>query len=816
MIYNYLKIACRNLLRNPLFTTTNLLGLTVGILTCIMITMYVSHELSYEKWNAQADRTVRTMGDINFGGKHIKMATAAASVGPDTEQNIPGIQSWCRIRDYGSYLTRAEQTSNQNITIRDALHVDSSFFNVFPIPVLLGDADKCLAQPNTVVLSEATAERLFGSGQLAMGKNIVLDDDEVCTVTAVCAETPENTHFQAEMLISLVGNREIAESPPYWASNNNFHTYFLLEPTVAIEDFSRKFSRLSREKMEVVSSDLLNMTLSEFEATGQHARYDIQPIKDIHLRSEVQGDLAPGGNIRYVWIFSFVAIFILVIAAINFINLTTARANQRAKEIGMRKVMGSQRQQLMAQFLCEALVLVAMAVAAALIISWVVLPAYNNLIDANLKLPLTQGTFWVYLGVGILLVGLLAGTYPAFVLSSFRPVDAFQHGKASNKQGHQLRNGLVIFQFAIATALILSSVLVDRQLSYIQNKSLGFSKEQILIVDDSYALDNQTASFKNQLLQNPAIESASFSSYLPIPSSRNSTTFSQVREMRQDASISMQRWVVDHDYMHTLGLELEEGRFLRRDYGSDSTAVVLNEAAVKILGYEDPIGKKIYGLSDFRDVPSPENFVEHEIIGVVKDFHFENMREGIGALGFFMGRSTGALALRYQSDQTSEVIDYVESTWHKLVPNQPFSYRFMDDSFAEMYQAEQRVGHISMLFTVLAILVSCLGLFGLSTFIVEQRTKEIGIRKVLGADVPGIVSLLSRDFLKLVLAGIVIAMPFAYVGLRKWLDNFAYHVEFHWTFFAIAALCAIMIAAFTVSFQSVRAALLNPVRAIRD
>ena len=380
-----------------------------------------------------------------------------------------------------------------------------------------------------------------------------------------------------------------------------------------------------------------------------------------------------------------------------------------------------------------------------------------------------------------------------------------------------LRNTLVVFQFIIATALIIGTFLIYQQLNYIQHKKLGFKQEQIVVVDDTYTLRNNIESFKQQILQDPAVTSVSISSYLPIPSSRSNSTYSKGREFREDLAINMGEWRVDYDYAKTYDLNLKEGRFFSEEYGSDSNAVVLNEAAIDVLGYEEPIGMKIYGTKDnLHGTPTPDDFNEYTIIGVVEDFHFESLREKIGSLGMFLGRSTGCVSVAYQSESTDRLLANLEDIWQKMAPSQPFAYRFVDDAFGKTYAAEKRVGKITLVFATLAILVSCLGLFGLSTFVVEQRTKEIGIRKVLGASIGNIVALLSRQFLLLVVLGILVAIPITWYFLSGWLENFAYRISIRWTVFLLAAALSILIAFFTVGSQSLRAAIRNPVKALRS
>ncbi|MDH3651077.1 MAG: ABC transporter permease, partial [Saprospiraceae bacterium] len=562
---------------------------------------------------------------------------------------------------------------------------------------------------------------------------------------------------------------------------------------------------------------LLGMTLAEFEATGQYARFALQRLPDIHLHSDLTAELQPNGDIKYIWIFSSIALFVLLIACINFMNLTTAKSSQRGEEIAVRKVLGSSRKQLIFQFLGEAFVMAFLSVILAVVATLVLLPWFNELTGVDLTIPWMEPSFWLALIGGTLVVALLAGSYPALFLSGFKPIQVLKNRMGSKGSASTLRSALVVFQFLIATTLIIGTLLIYNQLRFIQSKELGFQKEQIIVLNDAFALEQNIEAFKQRMLQNPNIESATVSSYLPTPSSRSNTTYSKIREFRQDQSINMANWTVDHDYAKTLKLELKEGRFFDRDFPSDSSAVVLNEAAIAVLGYDDPIGKKVFGLEfSPQGAPAPEDFQEFTIIGVVKDFHFESLRENIGSLGLFLGQSTGLLSLRYHAEASTQVISELEFTWQEMAPDQPFSYQFVDESFEKIYEADQRVGSIATVFSLLAIIVSCLGLFGLSTFVVEQRTKEIGIRKVLGASVSGIVGLLSKGFLKLVLIAFILAVPLTWYLMQQWLSNFAYRIEIRWSVFIVSGIIALAIAFSTISFQSLRAAIANPVDSLKN
>ena len=817
MIYNYFKMACRNLLKNKGFSFINIFGLAIGVSCCLLIFLYVGNELSYDRWNPNSERIVRPVTEVVFGGNHDAMAQSGSIVAPEAARDLPEIQSWCRFRDYGGYLVKREGEGQQNFREQHALSVDSTFFQLFPVSMIEGDPVRCLTAPDAMAISRRTAEKYFASTQAAIGQTLVLNNQERRQISAVFEEIPSNTHFRADLLLSMEGNQEVKNDAPLWAASNNFQTYLLLRPGTDLAAFEQKFDALAREKVGILIQQMLGVSQEEFEASGQFARMDLQHLPDIHLYSERSGELAPNGSIKYVWIFSSIALFILLIACINFMNLSTARSTDRAKEIGVRKVMGSRRSALIGQFLSESTLMAALAVMLAVIIVIIALPEYQRLAGQDLQMPWTAPVFWLSLVATVGLVGLLAGSYPAFFLSSFDVVKVLKGKKVRERKGFNFRSILVVFQFVTSASLIIATLFVFRQLSYIQNKKLGFEKDQILTLNNTYVLGDQIDVFKEEILKEPAVEMATVSSFLPVPSARGNTTFSKNRSFETGSSIFMQYWPVDEDYLETLGMELVDGRNFDRDRDNEDEVVILNETAASVFGEESPVGKKLYTLTgNPSGSPSPEDFAELTIIGVVKNFHWASMRENIGTLCLRLGSSRGAISFRYQGEDTEAVINALETNWKKMVPDQPFSYRFLDDSFAEMYSAEQRVGKIAAVFALLSIFVSCLGLFGLASYATEQRTKEIGIRKVLGASVVGIIGLLSKDFLKLVIIALVIALPLAFYGINRWLEDFAFRIDLDWSLFVLAVLAVLFIALLTISVQSIKTALTNPIESLKS
>jgi putative ABC transport system permease protein len=595
--------------------------------------------------------------------------------------------------------------------------------------------------------------------------------------------------------------------------SHNFHTYLVLKEGTDHKAFEKNFIQYIDKYIMPQAKQFMQInSMAEFEKAGNKLEYSLIPLTKVHLHSDRPFELAPLGNIQYVYIFSAVALFILLIACINFMNLTTARSASRAKEVGIRKVLGTERKNLMTQFLTESTLMALLSLFIALAITYFVLPLFNDVSGKSM----IMGSLFSPLTLPLLIalpfvVGLIAGSYPAFFLSAFRPIEVLKGRlKLGNKSGG-LRSLLVVFQFATSIILIIGTIVIYRQLHYIQTKNLGFNKDQVLIVDDVYSLGNSLEAFKNDVLQMPGIVSGTLSGFLPVTnSSRNDNTFSKEAVMDSKNAISMQNWTIDYDYLQTIGIELIKGRNFSKDYGTDSLAIIINEKSAGILGYDDPLGKKIYQLNSPSEPP-----IIYTIIGVVRNFNYESLKQTIGPLAFFLGKSTGLASFKVKPENIPSLIKGIESKWKTMAAGMPFSYRFLDESFSEMYRAEQRAGKIALTFSVLGILIACLGLFGLAAFVAEQRTKEIGIRKVLGASVNGLVGLLSKDFMKLVLIAALIAFPIAWWGMHKWLEDFAFRIDIPWWIFILAGVIAAFIAFITISLQAVKAAMTNPVKNLR-
>jgi putative ABC transport system permease protein len=808
MIKNYLKIAWRNLVKNKTFSLINIVGLAIGLACFILIALYVTDEISYDRYNEKADRIFRVNSDIRFGGTDLKLAVCSDPMGATLKKDYPQVEEY--VRFYNSNGPKLVKKDNEFINEARVTYADSTLFNVFTLPAISGDAKNALNEPNTVVITESIAKKYFGTAQ-AVGKSIETNDNNNTPykVTAVIKDIPRNSHFNFDFIFSM-DNLEYG-----WGNflSHNHQTYILLKPGTDPKVFEKNFEQVIDKYIVPQAKQYMQVSsMEEFRKSGNKLEYSLMPLLAIHLHSDKIAEMGVNGNIQYVYIFSAVAIFILLIACVNFMNLSTARSANRAKEVGIRKVLGTEKKTLIGQFLAESVFMVFIAMILAIILTWLSVSYFNDISGKNLALAdLFKPGFLVFMLLLPLLVGSLAGSYPAFFLSSFQPVQVLKGKINKGFRRSNFRSGLVIFQFFTSIVLIIGTIVVFRQLNYIQNKKIGFNKDQVLVINGTGALGNNTVAFKNEVAKMSGVRAASFAGYLPVSnSSRNDNSFSTEAVMTDKNGFNMQVWNIDYDYIPTLGMEMLEGRNFSSSYGADSTAVIINESTARLIGFSEPVGKKLY-TSD----GNAGNSIVYTIVGVVKNFNYQSLRENVGPLCFRLGDNRWATAFKVAASDVQGLIKNIESKWKSMAPGMPFMYEFLDESFDSMYRAEQRMGKVALSFAVLAILIACLGLFGLATYMAEQRTKEIGVRKVLGASVPDIVSMLSKDFAKLVLIAAIIAFPFAWFVMNRWLEDFAYRINIGWWVFVIAGMSAIFIALVTVSFQAIKAAFANPVNSLR-
>lgn len=810
MIKNYFKIAFRSLWKNKGYSAINIFGLATGLACCLLITLYVTDELSYDRHFKNADRIYRINSDIRFGGGDLHMTQTSDMMGQLLKKDYPQVEEYTRI--YTSDGDKLIKKGDDFINESRVANADSTFFTVFALPALSGDTKTALNEPNTVVVTESTAMKFFG-GVNVLGKNVDVKEGENIRpykITAVIKDIPQESHFNFNFIFSMK-NIEYE-----WGqlTSHNFHTYLLLKAGTGYKAFEKNLPRYTEKYVLPYIQQFMKVSsMADITKSGNKLEYSLLPLTQIHLYSDYSFEISPSGNIQYVYIFSAVALFILILACINFMNLSTARSAKRAKEVGIRKVLGTERKTLVSQFLVESTITAFISLLIALVIAYFVLPLFNEIAAKSLSVSNLFGSHILpFLILLPFAVGLMAGSYPAMYLSKFRPIAVLKGNMHTGFRKSNLRNGLVVFQFATSIMLIIGTFIVYNQLKYIQTTKLGFNKDQVLIVDRAYALGNKLQAFKNEVLNMPGVSSGTISSYLPVTnSSRSDNTFFKEAVPDTKNGIDMQSWRVDYDYIRTMGMEIVQGRNFSKDYGSDSSAILITETTAKMLGYEEPVGKRIFLPGDKPGDP----FIPFSIIGVIKDFHFESLRKKLGPLCMGLANRGGLASFKVSASSSQQLISQMEKKWKSLAPGMPFSYRFMNDSFDEMYRSEQRAGSVAVIFAILAILIACLGLFGLVTYMAEQRTKEIGIRKVLGASVANVVAMLSKDFLLLVAIASIIAFPVAWWAMNKWLQDFEYRIHISAWVFVIAGMAALLIALITVSFQAIKAAIANPVKSLR-
>lgn len=800
MFKNYFKTAMRNLLKRKGYTFLNILGLATGMACSLMILLYIQDELNYDRFNVNADQIYRVNMFFRMGGREADIAVIAPPTAQVFINEFPEITDAVRFRDRGSRIIQYEDISFKE---KRVIFADASFFRVFTIPLIKGNPETALEKLNTLVLSQSTVEKYFGDEE-PVGKIVKINNETDYIVTGVYEDIPHNSHFHFDVMLSMSSLEESLSLS--WLSQN-FQTYLVINENADIPALEAKFPDILLKYMGPQVQQILGQTMEEL-ITSQNMAMDLSliPLKDIHLHSDMDAELEPNSDIKYVYVFSAIAFFILIIASINFMNLSTARASGRAKEVGIRKVLGSYKKDLIKQFLTESMLLSLISLGFAVILVMLALPSFNQLSGKALSsfgllsLPMIGSL----LGVTIL-TGLFAGSYPAFFISAFQPVNVLKGQVRTGVKTGLLRSGLVVFQFAASIILIIGTIVVYNQLHYIQNKNLGFEKEQVAILEDSYLLGDQAETFKEEMMKYSQIVSASISGYLPVPSNRNSTMVFPDGNFDDPRTASIQVWQVDYDYIQTMGMKIEKGRNFSRDYSTDTEATIINQQAVKQYRYDDPLGQRLTRFtSDEGDSQT------YKVIGVVEDFHFDSLRNSIAPMIMFLGRNANNISFRFKTDEVAKTIELLRSKWKEFLPQQPFMYSFLDERFFEVYETEQRFGKIFGVFAGLAIFIGCLGLFGLASFVAEKRTKEIGIRKVLGASVPNITGLLMKEFLVLICLANFVAWPVSYFVMKGWLNDFAFRMQLQVWIFVTAGVLTLFIAMLTVCFQSIKAALANP------
>jgi putative ABC transport system permease protein len=798
MFKNYIKIAWRNLWKNKLFSFINIFGLAIGISCCILIFLYVQNELSYDTFNEKADRIYRITSKIHQPKKIVWFAPTSPITGERLRQNFPEIKKIVRF----NFTKRPISYNNKKFSEATVLYSDSTLFDVFTLPMVSGNPAKALIAPYSIVLTETAVKRYFGD-EPAMGKLMKFSDTLNLLVTGIIKDIPKNSHFKCDCIISRNTMADINKGNSDWLEereknwfNCDSYSYILLADHV------------EGKTLEAKANKFLDKEMTETKkAIGMWINVDLQPIKDIHLRSHLDQEIKgaeQGGDITYVYIFSATAILILLIACCNFINLSTARSLNRSKEIGLRKVIGAMRSQLIFQFLGESVVFSLIACILSLIFVLLAIPFFNLFIGTTLTL--TLNVFWIYLSL-ICCIGFLAGLYPALLMSSFSPIQSLK-GKINHGLADIFfRKGLVVFQFSIAIILIIGTTLILNQLDFIQNKKLGINKEQVVGIELKGVDQRKGEILLKELSKNPKITGATLNNFnfkgigyitlLPEGAAENELTACSV-------------FSVDENFLNIMQIELVSGRDFSKNFPTDvNEAFIVNEAAVKAYGWKTPkdaLGKKIEWAFGKKG----------KVIGVVKDFNYASLHNRIEPLLIHIYPSWyNTVTLRLKTDNLTTTMKEIETAWKNSGTENPFKYAFLEDDFNSLYKSEQNMRAVLGAFTFLSVLVACLGLFGLAAFTIKQRFKEIGIRKVLGASVSGVVGLLSKDFLKLVFVSIIISSPIAWYAAHKWLQDFAYKVDISWWIFLVSGAMALLIAFTTVCFQALRAASANPVKSLR-
>ena len=783
------------------YAAINIIGLSIGIAATLIIVVYIVDELGYDKMHVDAERIYRVGFTGRLQGNEFTAAVTSAPMAEAMQREIPDVEEVVR---FGLWRTMPVTVDDKAFTERHVLVADSNFFKFFTFPVIEGDVNTFLKGTNKAVITESTAKRYFGTTN-PIGKIMLRGAEKTAMqVTGVVKDPPYNSHIPFDMVLS--GESWDYMKDDMWVSNN-LYTYFKLQPSGNIDKVKSQLDDMGQKNMGAQLEKLIGMSFEEFKKQGSRVGLFIQPMLDIHLKSNISEEMKPNGNIQYIYVFGAVAAFIILIACINFMNLSTARSANRAKEVGVRKTIGAYRERLIFQFLSESMVYSVLSTLIAIAIVGVSLDGFNTLSGKNLSLSVFLNPFIVGgIIVFSLLIGLIAGSYPAFYLTAFKPTEVLKGKLRAGLSNSALRNGLVLLQFMISIVLIFGSTMVYRQLAYVQSKNLGFDKENVVNLLHTFSLGSNSQAFKNELRSNPMFKGASFANRLPPNINWNNA----YRKGGSDQDFLLSMYQMDYDHMATMGYEMVDGRFFSREFKSDSAAVILNETAYKQMGFTNLDEAEIMSYDD-------DKMTRLKVIGVMKDFNFKGLRDNVAPMGIFLGGEPNfEMAVRLAPGNTQEQIATLESIYKKYAPGAPFEYSFLDQNFDLQFRAEQRMSTIILIFTVLAIGIACLGLFGLAAYVAEQRAKEMSIRKVMGASVSQVLLLLSKDFMILVIGAFVLATPLGLYLINSWLENFPYRISVDVSAIVISGLAALLVAMFTISFQSIKAARENPVRAMRN
>ena len=807
MVKYYFIITIRNLKKHKVYSLINIMGLAVGISCCIIILLYIRNELSYDKFYKNADSIYRVYVKSLINGQQSCNCKTAAPLGNKLVGDFPEVNASTRIGFFGNHVLKYKDKLYREQHLYTA---DSNFFDFFSLPLIYGDPNSVLNQPNSIVMTQSTAKKYFGN-ENPVGKILNVDSQSSYMVAGVMKDFPPNSSFRCDILLSM-STYPVTKSN-YWL-DMQYVTYINLKRGTDPFIFQKKLQKIVNEYVGPQVESALGISLSDFLNKGNSWDFYLQPLTSVYLYSKSIYGIDPNtewfdqstSDIGYVYIFSAVAAFILLLAIINFINLTTARSETRSKEVGIKKTLGSNKNKLIGQFLTESILVALLSVLISIVLVETMLPFFNQLAGKNLKLFNSVYTI-PYLLISAIIIGILSGSYPAFYLSSFRPVHLFKPGSEKINRKSFLRSGLVVIQFAISIALLISTIIIRNQINYIQNKNLGFNKEHLYAIKNFGVPENRLHVFEQELSKNPDIISLTNSSIMFFPGIPGDGYLYNKEQVSN--TISSQYLDVDYNFLKTFKIRLLRGRFFSKEFPSDTTSVVINEAMYKVCGTEDPVGKELINPGRPQKI--------YKIIGVIKNFNYQSLHEQIKPLVLFLSpvkQAASIVTVRITSTNVKNTTAFIDNTWKKVTGGEDIYSSFINQDLAHLYDSEERAGTVSAVFSGLAIFIACLGLFGLASFVTEQRKKEIVIRKVLGASVFELIIMLSKEFTGWVLIANLIAWPAAYLIMNNWLANFAYRTNIGLGIFLLSGVAALIIALVTVSSHAIKAAMANPVESL--
>lgn len=807
MLKNFLFNAMRNMSRQRGYILLNVGGLAIGLTSFIFISLYVIHELSYDRFHDNYENIYRIKIVGRMSGGVLDQAVTAAPMAQAMLKDYPEVLNVTRVRGFGDWLImRGDKKYNES----KVLFADSTFFGVFGFKLIKGDPESALVRPKSIVLSEEYAKKYFGNED-PMGQRLEVESDTVFyTVTGIVENVPDNSHIKFDMLASLTTYPGAANST-VWVGHS-FYTYAVVKQGVSKEELQKKFQGMVENYVGPQIKQILGFSIEDFRKQGNDFTYVLEPLKDIHLRGATQYNLEPPGSLTTVLIFAVIAILILVVAIINYVNLATAKSASRAKEVGVRKVAGASSSGLMIQFISESILIVAFSAVLAILLVLALSPAFSDLTGKEISIGLIVNPAGIISLIGLLIfTGLAAGFYPAFVLASFNPVTVLKGTMSPGSMSKKLRGILVVFQFTVSIVIVIGSIIVYNQLNFMTSKDLGFEKENLLVLKRVDTFWRQRESFRTQLLEIPGVAKVGFTRNMPGEVFNNNAFFNDNDPEKKTYLIN--QGGVSFDFPEALGIKLTEGRFFSREFGTDSLSILINQSTVKALGLKDPVGKYILQPA------GPEQWLKLKIIGVMEDFHIESMHKAITPVIFTVlgpGGGDQFAAIRLSGTNTPATIKAIEQLWQKFTPDMPFQYDFFTDRWAQLYSSESKTGKIFIIFSFLAIFIACLGLIGLVTYITNKRTREIGIRKTYGASMQVVLGLLSKEVIYLILISSLIAYPIAWYGSGYWLEGFATRVNVSPLIYLLATVVALSIGWLSTIYQTVKAANYNPANALRN